>query len=373
MRLILSLIGTSLLTNQADSDLRHELNMNANLPENEMLQDLMNKLAGLKQKISDLIAMADQMKLKKLSAELNSITSFYETHPPTKDDIHILIATDTYLAQLASEIIQDYLKSKGYTCWYYCAPGLNTKSKKDFDEGIKALLHYLDENIPEYKQRRYEIVFNLTGGFKSLQGFLNTIGTFYADRIIYIFETGGLIEIPKLPISIDQNLFRNHAKEFLLLSKDHFLKKEAVEHIPETLLYEVDNGVYGLSNWGVLMWNNVKTSILSQKLIELPSIEFEKSFIRDFNDENDSKAKIKLNETIAKAAVIFMERGIAGLKADGGLQYEDYRNTGVENLPLGHFRVTQSLRVTCVYLDNCNRLLLRYYGTHEHIRNTENV
>lgn len=373
MRLILSLIGTSLLTNQADSVLRHDLNKSANLPENAMPQDLLNKLAGLKQKISSLIATADQVKLKLLSAELNSINSFYEIHPPTNDDIHILIATDTYLAQLASEIIQDYLKSKGYTCWYYCAPGLNTKSKKDFDEGIKALLHYLDESIPEYKQRRYEIVFNLTGGFKSLQGFLNTIGTFYADRIIYIFETGGLIAIPKLPISIDQNLFREHAKEFLLLSKDHFLKKEELEHIPETLLYEVENGVYGLSNWGVLMWNNVKTSILSQKLIELPAIEFDRSFIRDFKNEQDSKAKIKLNESIAKVSVIFLEKGIAGLKADGGLLYEDYQNMNVGNLPLGHFRVTQSLRVTCVYLENRNILLLRLYGSHEHIRNNENV
>ncbi|HHN48427.1 MAG TPA: putative CRISPR-associated protein [Bacteroidales bacterium] len=373
MRIILSLIGTSLLTNQADNNLRTELNRNANLLENEMPESLMIKLSWLKQEISDLIKKADQEKLKKLSAELNSITSFYEIHSPTKDDIHILIATDTYLAKFACEIIQEYLNSKGYTCWHYCAPGLNTKSKKDFDEGIKALLLYLDETIPEYKQRRYEIVFNLTGGFKSLQGFLNTIGTFYADRIIYIFETGGLIEIPKLPISIDQDLFRNYAKEFLLLSKDHFLKKEDVKNIPETLLYEVGSGVYGLSNWGVLMWNNVKTTILSQNLINLPAIEFDSRFIRDFKNEDSSKAKIKLNETIAKAAVIFMEKGIAGLKADGGLQYEDYQNTNIESLPLGHFRVTQSLRITCVYLEDRQKLVLRFYGSHEHIRNNEKV
>lgn len=370
MRIILSLIGTSLLTNQADNNLRTELNRNANLPENEIPASLIIKLAGLKHEISDLIKKADQEKLKKLSAELNSITSFYEIHSPTKDDIHILIATDTYLAKFACEIIQEYLNSNGYTCWHYCAPGLNTKSKKDFDEGIKALLHYLDENIPEYKQRRYEIVFNLTGGFKSLQGFLNTIGTFYADRIIYIFETGGLIEIPKLPISIDRNLFRNNASKFLLLAQEHFLSESELSGIPKTLLFKMDDGIYGISPWGLLVWNNVKQDIFKENLIELPRLKYENTFERDFRNITDNNEKNKLQETLAKVSSILLNENFNYLRDYEGLGFKQY-HTKAEGVTVEHFRVTLKLRISCIFKNGV--LKLRYYGSHNHVEGSEGV
>jgi CRISPR/Cas system-associated protein Csm6 len=48
------------------------------------------------------------------------------------------------------------------------------------------------------------VVFNLTGGFKSVQGFLQAISSFYADETIYIFQfSSELLQIPRLPIKLD--------------------------------------------------------------------------------------------------------------------------------------------------------------------------
>ncbi|MBK8043622.1 MAG: hypothetical protein IPK21_13770 [Haliscomenobacter sp.] len=87
-------------------------------------------------------------------------------------------------------------------------------------EAIKDLLKWCDETLPGYRTAGYEIIFNLTGGFKSLQGYLNTIGMFYADRIVYIFESGQeVIAIPKLPVKLEMGIFYEQASIFLQLSQ----------------------------------------------------------------------------------------------------------------------------------------------------------
>lgn len=86
-----------------------------------------------------------------------------------------------------------------------------------------------------------------------------------------------------------------------------------------------------------------------------------------FEETLDNSQKVKLQETLAKVSVILQRTNgdIRELKKDGGLQYEDFNNKKIGGLPIGHFRISQSLRVSCIFKDK--KLTLRRYGAHDDV------
>ena len=136
---------------------------------------------------------------KNLSAELNGIISIYNDQKG-ENDIHFLIITDTFIGTKAGDFLKSLLQ-KLYKSNFnvLLIDKMNTKNTKNFLDGIEILINKCEDILPGYKESGYEVVFNLTGGFKSIQGYMNTIGMFYADELVYIFEAGKeLIKIPKL-------------------------------------------------------------------------------------------------------------------------------------------------------------------------------
>jgi putative CRISPR-associated protein (TIGR02619 family) len=369
-RVVLSTIGTSMLTNAADPLLKHEIISRANEREAECAPEFLMRLQQLEDTLLELLSKGDSATLKRASAELNALLAFYEANQTDGTDTHLLIATDTCVGRLTNRIVEAYLKSKGFNTISYPVPELNTRSKASFDAGIKNLLLFLDQNIPRFAASNYEVVFNLTGGFKSLQGFLNTIGTFYADKIVYIFESGELISIPKLPIAIDQALFAERQGDFLRLAADWFLDEQTVDGIPETMLFQVDKNAYGLSNWGLLTWNAIKHKVLAGDPISLPGLIYERTFMNDYRTITMLAQRVKLMEVLAQVASLFDSGGLAALRKDGGLLYENY-HVKVGGEAVGHFRVNSSLRVSC--LPDDRQLRIRYYGSHDHVEGKEGV
>ena len=105
------------------------------------------------------------------------------------------------------------------------------------------------------------------------------------------------------------------------------------------------------------MWNNIKDELFN-KLPSLPYLAYKKSFETDFKGIKNSDERMKLIETLAKISV-HLEKGngdTTRLRADGGLQYEDYTNLN----GIAHFRITQGIRVSCQ--SKGDKLLLRRYG-----------
>jgi len=128
---------------------------------------------------------------------------------------------------------------------------------------MKNLLAWCEQTIPGFRASGYEVVFNLTGGFKSLQGYLNIIGMFYADRLVYIFETGpALLSIPKLPIRVDTEQLQAQADKLALLGAGASMRPEETREVPEALLRLHSNGEATLSEWGVLVFNSIKYEVL---------------------------------------------------------------------------------------------------------------
>lgn len=367
MRIVLSPVGTSILTNQAEEH-RSTLSKYANAQQKEVPQDIVNLVEKIQKEALEKLASAGISEWQKKSAELNGIISLYEGNlPENSGDIHILIATDTFQGKTAAEIVERTLKKHFVNSQTYIPQALNTNSKADFLEGIKNLLKWCDETLPGYKSAGYEIVFNLTGGFKSLQGYLNTIGMFYADRIAYIFESGQeVITIPKLPVKLEMEVFTKNANLFLQLSQvADGLPISQIGSIPTVMLDIVDDYCL-LSTWGALTWNNAKHEILSNQLMELPMIAYEDSFKKDFRANVRAQEKVKLQETVAWVSCLLQKSkgDISSLKGGrgGGILYDNYSG---KNSHLGHFRLDQGARVSCEYVNQILRL--RHFGPHDYV------
>ncbi|OCR00136.1 CRISPR-associated protein [Oscillatoriales cyanobacterium USR001] len=365
-RLVISTVGTSLLTNQINlrrdpKDWSSRLQEMANKTQDDIRkyhQDVDDIIQQLRERAEKTLSNGTILEIRDASAELNGIYGLYEEQlEQGKQDVHWLITTDTAQGQVAAEIVKDFLQTKNFTVDIYQPKDLSTTSTRQFTQGIDELLKWMDEIIPGYKDSGYIICFNLVGGFKALQGYVNTIGMFYqANEMIYIFEgSSEIIKIPRLPIQVDKSVIK--PVQFALMAEGAWIKLSELIDVPKTLLFG-DGDEATLSHWGRLIWNRSKLDFLSRELLEFPLLKYESSFIKDYESKKEPKDKLKLQEVLGKISHLLIKHkgDTAVLKGDGGVLYEVYTNKG----GIAHFRVTQGIRVSCT--SSGGVLHLRHYG-----------
>jgi len=373
-RLVISTVGTSLLINQiknkkSESDWSSRLQDTANRTEKEIEKGskIYDIIQDLKQRAEEKLAQANTIEIREASAELNAIYGLYKERLDLgAQDVHWLVTTDTAQGQVTAKILKNFLGSHNISTDIYTPKHLSTASTEKFTNGIDELLKWMDELIPGYQSSDYKICFNLVGSFKALQGYANTIGMFYqADEIIYIFEgSSEVITIPRLPIQVNHSVIK--PVQFALMAAGAFVKLSELESVPDTLILKAGDEAI-LSNWGRLTWNNCKRSFLSSNLLPFPKLEYQKSFITDFEKASSEEERVKLQETLARVSYLFAKSNCdtAPLKSDGGLLYEVYKKEDSKQIDgLAHFRVTKALRVSCVTSGNV--LILRHYGSNLH-------
>jgi putative CRISPR-associated protein (TIGR02619 family) len=366
-KFVLSTVGISVLLNVLDSSeeaWRKQLNQKAN--ERQLADELAHKVDDLVERAKARLREGNVQVNRLLSAELNGLYGIYQGNLSAgKSDMHYLVATDTALGRKAADVIRAFLRETGLKVDVYVPEGLSTADPSTFSKGMKKLIRWCEDTIPGYRDVGYRVVFNLTASFKSLQGYLNIMGMFYADEMVYIFETGSqLLSIPRLPLQIDINALRESRMELAMMAQGHIFPFEQVASIPDGLL-EIDNqGRATLSDWGELIWNRVKQDLLGEDLLPFPRLQYTDTFRRDFK-RADRKERAELQEILAKVAGILEDNhgDTSALKRDGGLQYDVYTNKRTnDGRPIGHFRVSQSRRVSCTAENG--ELRLRRYGGH---------
>ncbi len=366
-RLIVSTVGISVFLNildPAESAWRQQLNQAANA---QQLSSYLEAFADeLMLRAADRLQQGDVAERRRLSAELNGIYGIYNGNLAAgKADMHYLIATDTALGHKAAEVIADFLRECGLSVVVHVPKELSTATPAAFSNGMKALICWCEKNLPGRREDGYRVIFNLTAAFKSLQGYLNIMGMFYADEMVYIFEgSEQLVSIPRLPVQVDVTVVRQHSVALAMMAEGHIFPYAQVATIPDGLLDIDEKGDACLSDWGQLIWNRVRHELLSEALLQFPRLHYEKSFERDFA-QADPKERVALQETLAKVAHLLEDHGgnTAALKQDGGLQYDIYTGKKTSNgQPIGHFRVNQGRRVSCTAKDGI--LHLRRYGEH---------
>ncbi len=376
MRYIISTIGTSILTNMinrtAEGAWYGTLSKSANLNQEELNQDLEAQKAinTLDERARDKLSKNDDETSRRISAELNGIYGIYGGRlPQNSPDLHYLICTDTVQGQITGELIKEFLESRGFQVEIVTPSQLSTKDTKYFAAGTKELIKWLEENVSwQQDSVDHQVIFNLVGGFKSLQGYMQTFGTFYANESVYIFEgSSELIKIPRLPIQIDTTDIENHTLEFAMMSVGEMYPLENFEGIPETLLEPIeDNGktVAGLSAWGELIWNRTKSGLLTKKLLPFPRLKYTDQFNSDIESINDTE-RIDLNQTFAKVAFALEKSGGNITQLNDNVSGLDFENFIKHDRGIYRFRITRSIRASCKFEND--GLTMIHYGQHQYV------
>jgi putative CRISPR-associated protein (TIGR02619 family) len=370
-RLVISTVGTSVLTNQIDRDIDENgcyeiLQQTANYTDNEIQHypEIEQIISELKERAEQELSSNNTDKIRKASAELNGIYGLYnEQIEQGIPDMHLLVTTDTAQGQIAAEIVESFLKRKGLTnISTHAQRGLSTASSDIFVEGMAKLFPSMQETIKTWQKSKYTICFNLVGGFKPLQGYFNTIGMFHADEIIYVFEgSNTLITIPRLPVKVDVDKVEPYKVQLAMMDVGQInTSSEEAKKVPKDWVL-VDGHEMTLSTWGQLIWNQCKDDLLSQNQpLTFPKIDYQNSFLDDYKKiEGNVEERVKLQLTLAKVSQLLQKSNgdSSILKQDRGLQYDKYTNIKGS---IDHFRVTKGLRVSCT--SSQGRLLLRHYG-----------
>lgn len=266
---ILTPCGTSLLTNVAGEGERAAVIRNSNCPRREDIPPAdLEILEQVIRRAGSALAGAGPAEAKHLSAELNGILSLLKGSRPPGSVFHQLLCTDTFLGRVTAEIVRDWLQGQGATVDIRGQKDLQTADMASFQWALSDLTAWCAETVAGYLPSHH-VVFNLTGGFKSVQGFLLTLSSFYAHEAVYIFEAGGLLRIPRLPVRMDA--------EPMVLEHLIFFRRAAgnlaarPEHgLAETMYLEMDGG-YALSAWGELVWNQTRDDIYGREIYPSPS------------------------------------------------------------------------------------------------------
>lgn len=273
--LILSTCGTSLLTNGGiPDDLRRLLNKHANSRDwSVMPADEAHTLQQHANSRQQSLLAADEQQVRRLSAELNGLLSWQQRSetPVSPQDMYLLLATDTALGQATAQSVCAWLQKQGHSATIISATGLNTASLNSFRQALSGLVKDLHEQLSSYKASGYSINFNLTGGFKGLNGFLQALSTIYADNAFYLFEgSSEVMLIPSLPLTLDaEQVIKQNLRAIRRLSQNLPVIAKDCSNIPELLLFSIDQERV-LSEWGELLWRNSQSKLYKQGLY--PSI-----------------------------------------------------------------------------------------------------
>ena len=263
--LLISTCGTSVLTNRVSTDLRDWFTKIANrryLDEADALRLSVHAADRARSFMS-----ADNGARRDLSAEVAGIDAVLERLKPDRVH-HVLIHTDTVVGEAANAIIADALRRRGENVDLLTAGGLRTDDVSSFRMALADLTSEI-ERFAAWRDDHWTIYFNLTGGFKSINGYLQALGMIYADRCVFLFErSAALMEIPRLPVRLAEiDEIRAHLSVFRKLAAGYPVCSAEVHSIPDALLL-VDDDCVSTSVWGDVVWTRVGKTLSAERLFE---------------------------------------------------------------------------------------------------------
>jgi putative CRISPR-associated protein (TIGR02619 family) len=276
MKTLITTVGTSLFTNYMKPDERDKI---------KDYRDIGDALKGIEDSpASDYAEVKDDAEaIAKIitsrwfcvdgqpnveaSAEIKSVLKISAN---LKENCEVyLLATDTVTSRLAAELIKQWFEDKNcYQGEYaikvifnpdrHIIPGLQIKDKKAFQNN--GLVELLNRFYSIAGNNYANTILNITGGFKALIPYLTILAQVNQVKIQYIFEdTDTLIEIPFLPLKIDDELFERWAVQFAQLESDFLKRGENYTFWQEAQsCLEVNGDEIMLNSLGSALWNKYK-------------------------------------------------------------------------------------------------------------------
>ncbi len=200
---IITAVGTSLLTQYPKHCDKNELN-----EYNSFFKNLDNGISidssfqkQWKKKISKNIAWGK-------CAELNSILCFIENYKVKEYSIK-LISSDTPPAKFSSEIIVEFLQSKGIKTIQQISEGLIYDGTDRFSRrGFPALITHIKRSIDLSQSEGFLPIINATPGFKAETSIMTLMGAITNTPVFYMHQKMDRpFLLPAMPVSLSQEIW----------------------------------------------------------------------------------------------------------------------------------------------------------------------
>jgi putative CRISPR-associated protein (TIGR02619 family) len=286
MKTIITTVGTSIFTNLTKDGKNDEIKKRFEKLKQKRFSEweefekrLINDRSG-KQGLKSLVEKAIKNN-HKASAEIESILKIAD-----KEEVNIhLLATDTILSVLSAQIIGKWFEGKqnvtfNVTYGQDVIKDLQIENLTDFKKGLRNLVERFYK-IYSTNPNPKEYILNITGGYKGLIPYMTLLGQITKIDLNYKFEeTGNLIEIPRLPIKRDDDIFDEYFEVFQEIedeveidgSKNYTFIQKA-----ESCLETFNNGTtYTLNALGLLFWEDYKKEFFNVYSTDKVWSEFEK-------------------------------------------------------------------------------------------------
>ena len=296
-KVIVSTCGTSIFTNGADDKMRKLLNSSSNKKKTDIPSEDRKQIDDWIAKRASKLRVANEVDAADMSAELNGLLTYYRAAGvDIKDagqDQHYLVSTDTYLGERASNCISDWWKRRGGgRLTNITTGGLNTSDMDDFRAALADIVDILDGNgLANWRREGRHVAFNLTGGFKSVNGFMQSLGMLFADECFYFFEgSQEIMRVPLLPLKLDaRSAFEHDLFSVRQMANEIEVDSRDCSGIPETLLFKV-SGRATLSEWGRTLWIAERKEIYGERLMEPLSRKVR--FSQKFTDQVEDRKRL---------------------------------------------------------------------------------
>lgn len=281
-RLIVSTCGTSSVTNGTAKDLATLLRDQANDTEDTL--DATPAGSTLRAHVEARrarLAAASEEQATELSAEIAVLAKL----GIVKGDHHILLCSDTYQGREAAEGVADWIRAQGGTPEVRVLTSFSTRSVSDFHAGMARLAAFCTDEVPDWRQKGYRVVFNLIGGFKTMVAYASVFGMLYADEQVYLFEGAGspLLTVPSLPLKMDaRRALRDHQQTVRRLWAELPSDEGALAQLPSGMVERVGDEAV-LSSLGALWWDQEREALYGERIWPSPDarIVLADSFIKD--------------------------------------------------------------------------------------------
>jgi putative CRISPR-associated protein (TIGR02619 family) len=281
-RTIVSTVGTSLLTNGTEPALLPLLRRTANHRTRDLDPAEKEQLDRLVATRRERLARAGIPEARRASAELNgllAIPEVLERESFSAEDQHLLIATDTYQGQSAAEIVRDWIRARDGNAEILQVRDLRTDELASF----RAALSDLTLRLLEWTQGQ-RVLLNLTGGFKSVNAFLQSLAMLQGWESVFLFENAReLLRIPRLPVRWDAaEAIGPHLPLLRRLDVVGSLPVGEVAGVPESLIF-ADAHEACLSAWGTALLEQVRARAYRERLQPpaVPELVFSERFERE--------------------------------------------------------------------------------------------
>lgn len=253
------------------------------------------------------LAMAPGTEAARLAGEANALLAFYEGElGQARAEVHVLAATGTRLGSAAGAAIEQWLRTHGVDARLRVLPSLNTRSTDDFHAGLGEFVELCRSEVSAHREAGFRVVFNLAGGFKSLQGHAMVLGMSFADEQLTLFEAPGspLLRLPRLPVRIDAEPMLLEQIELVrrLDIGDDVRWSDLGEGFPTALVDRID-GLAILNVWGRSAWHCCQETAYSKCLLSPPvrSIRVEPAVFEAAAREHPRR-RVTLNRRIDQLA-----------------------------------------------------------------------